>query len=429
MSLTKPQLIIFGSIGAVVLVALAMLLGIIPGLKQTDVPPFTIEVWDQEDPPQIWREIISSYNETVKSATINYVKKDPKTYEAELVNALASDKGPDIFFLEDGQLEKHGDKIKPLADGSLGYKRKDIKNVFADSVVSAVTGGQGELLGVPMFFDTLALFYNRDYFNSANIASPPATWDELVNQSQKLTKTSEVGSIIRSGAALGTASNVEHSSDILLALIYQSGGQVIDTKAGESLIDNPATVSALLFYTSFANSTKKTYAWNSFFANSLEAFAKGDTVMAFGYAKDVKMINGLNPQLNFDAAPLPQPTGQDTEINLGRFRLAVVSRLSKESDNAWRFLLWLESQEAQKKYIDLVGLPPSRRDLVNSKPPSDYLNTFYDQVLSARTIPVAAGMTIPKVLNNMIDAVVNRKFSISEAINRAEADINSVFKP
>lgn len=424
----RPQLIIFGVIALAVLVALGLLTGFLPGLRETgpQAQPFTLEIWGVGDPPELWQEIASAYQQKVaRGATIKFQAKDPASYETELVNAMASGTGPDIFFLPDELVEKHRDKIRPLSDGMLGYQSKNLGAIFADGLVAAMASPAGELWGTPLYFDTLALLYNRDYFNSANIPQPPETWEALSGQVQALTRYTEVGSIRRSGAALGRASNVEHAADILLALLYQSGSAVIDEARRVSAISNPKTREALAFLAAFTDPTRKTYSWNAAFGNSLEAFSRGETAMAFGYAADVKRVAALNPQLNFAVAPLPQQAGSETQVHYGRFTLLAVSRLSKNVDQAWRFLLWLQSRDPQKTYIDALGLPPARRDLSKSKPPREYLVTFYDQVLSSRTLPVTGDRWLAPILDDMIESVVNRKFSVDQAVSRAANEINA----
>lgn len=425
--MNRAQFIIFGAIGVIVLLALLLLTGILPGLKERPPEPFTLIIWGTGDEEELWKTFAGTYKEeNVPSATIEYAQKDPKTYEAELLNALAAGRGPDIFFLSDADLARQRDKIAPLADGLLGYRKRDIKNIFADGAAGAIIGASGALLATPLSLDTLALFFNRDHLNAANIPHPPATWEELLEETKILTRLSSVGGIQRSGIAIGTASNVAHAADILAALILQSGGSFIDPATGESAIDSPATVSALNFYTSFAANTKKSYTWNAFFEPSLRAFANGETAMAIGYAADVPAIAAENPQLNFDVASFPQPAQTAAPLTLGRLNLAAVSRTSTNKDHAWRFLLWLQSENPQKTYIDARGLPPARRDLVASKPPRDYLVPFYDQVLSARTLPVAFGDSLGRILDDMIDAVVNRRFGVEQAITRAANELTAI---
>ncbi len=428
--MNRPQFIIFGAIGVITLVAILLTTGIVPGLKERPPELFTLSIWGSEDEPELWQTIGQTYHEEVSpSATVEYIKKDPQTYETELLNALAAGRGPDVFLLEDTTLKNYQDKIYPLPDGSLDYQERDLKNVFADGALNAITDDSGALLATPLSLDTLALFYNRDYLNAANIPLPPATWEELVDQARILTKLSSVGGIQRSAIALGTATNVEHAADILAALIYQSGGAFISPAGTESALDGPTAVSALSFYTAFANSTRKTYTWNAFFESSLRAFARGDTAMAIGYAADIAALATENPQLNFDVAPLPQSRDAKTPVTLGRIRLLAIPRTSGNKEQAWRFLLWLQSKEIQKTYTDAVGLPSARRDLIRSKPPQEYLATFYDQVLSAKTLPIALGDSLSSILRDTIESVTNRRFSVDAAISRAVAEINTRITP
>jgi ABC-type glycerol-3-phosphate transport system substrate-binding protein len=425
--MNRAQIIIFGFIVVVVILALLVVTGIIPGLKKSPPPPFTLTIWGTTDEPAFWLSIASNYRQnSIETASIVYVKKSQATYEEELVNALASGMGPDIFLLPDTWIEKHLDKVSPLPDGTLGYQKKNLKSIFADHLAEAIITSKNELIGVPLAFDTLGLFFNRDYFNAATIPNPPQTWDELTEDAEKLTKLSDIGTIQRSGVALGTAANVEHAADILVALLFQSGGGVVSVDTTRSTLTDPKVNSALAFYTAFSNVTKKTYSWNLIFENSLDAFAQGKTAMAFGYASDIKRIVAINPQLNFDASKFPQLDLKNRQVNFGRFSLLTVSRTSKQSNQAWTFLLWLEGRDFQKDYIDRSGLPPARRDLVTSAPPRDYLAPFYDQVLSAEVFPPMIANSITPLINDMIDSVVNHRFTITESIQRASSQLNAI---
>ena len=78
--MNKAQLIIFGSIGAIVVLALAVILGVLPGLKERPVRNFSLEIWGTEDSREIWDAIINRFREEVaKGAEIKYVKKAPRT--------------------------------------------------------------------------------------------------------------------------------------------------------------------------------------------------------------------------------------------------------------------------------------------------------------------------------------------------------------
>src|SRR3989344_1767068 len=424
--MTKAQIILYGGIAAITLLAILVLTGVVPGLRESQPPKFSLTIWGADDPEDLWRNLGQSYQKANDSASIKYVAKDPKTYETELVNALAAGKGPDIFMLPDVKISDHRDKIRPLGEDVLGDQKRTLRAVFPDALLDGITGTKDELLGTPLAFDTLGLFYNRDYLNAANIPLPPATWDDLVAAARALTRYTETGSIRRSGVALGTAVNVEHAEDILLALIYQSGGAIIASDDRAADVKTPATSSALDFYSAFANSTKQAYSWNAFFAPSLDAFAAGETAMVFGYAADAKRIFAKKPPPNFDVAPPPRTARESPSLSIGRFSVATVSRLSPEGMNAWRFLLWLQQKSVAEQYSEAVGLPPPRRDLVNAKPPREYLAPFYGQVLTAKTLPLRLGASLAALVRDMIDDTAERRFSTEQGLTRATQRINAL---
>ena len=59
------------------------------------------------------------------------------------------------------------------------------------------------IFAMPLYSDTLALYYNKDLLSQAGIARPPRTWEELEIQVQTLTKIDEYGNITQSGISMG----------------------------------------------------------------------------------------------------------------------------------------------------------------------------------------------------------------------------------
>ena len=82
-------------------------------------------------------------------------------------------------------------------------------------------------------------------------------------------------------------------------------------------------------------------------------------------------------------------------------------------------------KDRAKRYVDTVGLPPARRDLVASNPPRDYLISFYDQVLSARIVPIRLNDSFQTIVDDMIEAVSSRRRTVEQAIAKANADIKA----
>src|SRR3989344_4658343 len=84
-----------------------------------------------------------------------------------------------------------------------------------------------------MFFfktaNSMASYWNRDFFASETIALPPVTWDEFLVDARKLTRRTQDGTVTRSGAAMGLTTNIPEAMDVVSLLALQGGISIIDT--------------------------------------------------------------------------------------------------------------------------------------------------------------------------------------------------------
>src|SRR3989344_4663673 len=419
--LNRAQLIIYGIIGLVVLLALILIVG------GRDAGPGSAEIIVWAAPHRgIERDpllgIVDEYETKNPGTNITLVEKDPTNYESELINALASNQGPDIFFLDDSQILRHQDKISPFPSNELLYAPDSFRTDFADMFHSQLITPEGKIIGFPLYLDTLALFYNKDFFNSANIPAPAATWDAFAEQVKALTIIGADNELKRAGVALGLA-NVDHYTDIVSLLIMQAGDGVYDRAARKVEIDRAAA--PLEFYASFAIPGKKNYSWSLAYQNSFEAFADEKVAMMLWYASDIRRRSSQNPHLNFGTAPVPQIKEGARRVTLGRYQFAAVSRLSLYPSAAWNFVLYLTGPSV-KRYLDVNKLPPARRLLISFS--SDRLVApFYGQVLSAKNWLKPDTKTADDIFKEMIEAVTARRFDAAQTVPIARHRLNTAY--
>jgi multiple sugar transport system substrate-binding protein len=249
----------------------------------------------------------------------------------------------------------------------------------------------GKIYGLPLSVDTLAVFYNKDLLDCAQIAEPPKTWEEFQKLMEKLTKYDKDGKIIQSGTALGTGNNVSGFDDLLFTLFKQSGldfvdrtgrptfQQITDNGVGES--SNPA-MQVINFYTDFANPNRKTYSWNENMGDSLEKFVNGSVGFFFGYSYHYPVIKARAPQLNFGVLPLFQ-LNPDNPANAANYWVQTVTAKSPHQDAAWALVDYLGHSEATKEYLDKTGRPSSMRMYLSEQLQKPELAPFVSQVLVA----------------------------------------------
>ncbi len=415
LSLLNNKTVLIAVFGALVLIGILITFGVLPGRRSATPVPATLEFWNLEDTDEVWRDIFERFRKQFPHLTVSYRRFDEASYEDFLVNRLAEGKGPDVFVLKNSWIAKHRDKIAPLPETG-EYSARDFKRDFADIAVEDLINENNQILGLPLFVDTPALFYNKDIFNTAGIAIPPNDWTDVIRKSQILTKVAPTGDIIRSGMALGGYRNIENAFETLNSLILQNGDSILNKNGTPSLGQQAAE--AVSFYASFADPTKQNYSWTSRMRNSLDSFAEGVTAMVIGMSRDIGRIGARNPHLNFSILPFPQPRDAETRMVYGAYFFPTVSKLSQNQEAAWQFLRFITSREAADLYLRKTSRSPARRDLISAGAPQEQLYVFYNQALIARTWRVPDEKLTRNLFQDMIESVVAKSSTPSQGVDR-----------
>lgn len=389
---------------------------------QPPLEPITINYWRVWDNASDIGPIIAAYNQLHPNITINYRKLRYEEYEAEMLNAFADNRGPDILSIHNTWVAKYQPRLAPMpsrismpyqyVQGTLkkelvteyrdtpipsaaDVKRKFLDVVYEDAVRYGTSAdGQGGqfIYGLPLSVDPMVLYYNRELLNNAGIPNPPRTWQEFQTDVIALTKLDTEGNIIQAGAALGAANNVNRSADILSLLMMQNGtkmtsgnsatfDQIPAEQAGRSMAPG---VEALLFYTDFASPEKTVYTWNEKMPNSRDAFVRGQVAFYFGYSYDRSYIKTQGPKLDFDIAAMPQ-IQSNLPINYASYWLESVAKYSKYQSEAWDFILFATAAENVTSYLDVARKPTALRELVAKQQENDEMEVFAAELLTTKS--------------------------------------------
>ena len=429
----KYKIIIFTVVGILMLLAIsAFIFGKKPGANEKA----SLEFWGT-DPSSYWTAIISAYQTANPNITIKYVQKNPSSYEKDFINSLASGTGPDIISINNTWLNKHLNKLSPMPGGLMSLQ--GFKNTFAD-VASIDLVKSNRIYGIPFYIDTIGLYYNKSLFNNAGIINPPKTWDEFSEDIKQLTQKDGSGDFIRSGAALGTVSNVNYASDILSLLMLQTGTPMLSSDGKKASFDTTVSLqgkafnpgeSALNFYTSFALSSKPVYTWNARMPQAIEAFKTGASAMYLGYAKDLKQITSAVNNLGVAPAPQIKDSLKDSsylDINFASYQAGAVTGISTKKDTAWNFLFFVSTKNAQGSYISASHLPPARKDLISYTVSDALLNIFAKQTLTATSWAQPDDAEVKKIFERMINSVSLSQTSAKEAIKEAVAEVTNLLR-
>lgn len=387
--------------------------------------PLVLKFWSVFDDEDAYAGILAEYRQLHPNIIVEYRKFRFDEYRKAMLDALAEDRGPDVLTLHDTWMGEWQPRLLPVPP-VLSVPYREIQGTIKKEAVTVIRKEAGitvrqvmnnyvepvsgdmvlpteqadprlplvpRVYGLPLFADTLVVYYNRDILNNAGIAAPATYWKQFQEQVKKLTRLDETGAILQSGVALGTADNVPRAADIVSLLMLQNGTQMTDANGQATFDKYPAGVTdrpyppgaeALIFYTDFANPAKEVYSWNDKMPNALDAFVNGKTAYYFSYSYDLPVIRQRNPRLNFGIAPFPQIEG-NTPVHFANYFALAVSRKSTHPDEAWNFVQFASSAEQAQKYLSATKRPTALRSLVNGQLDDLDLSVFASELANAKT--------------------------------------------
>lgn len=441
----------------------------IPGIPGLDTPPeggVELTFWGLYDNSSVYKSILEEF-EKETGHIVEYKKfSDAQEYERKLLTSLTSGENPHIFTIHNTWIPRYQGRFSPLPK-DLIKEYEDFKKVFGEfprvasqpkkyyrpelfvdevkrqfaPAVSTDLIQNGQILGLPFSLNSLVLFYNEDMLSKERLIGPPTTWNEFQTYTKELTETSPSGEIKRAGACIGTANNVNRSSDILAALIMQSGTKMVSEDKTRVLFaqnqTNPSGETfnpgarALRFYTDFADPTKEVYSWNKDQHYSIDAFAEEDCAMLINYSYQTPELENKNPELDFETAQLPQLEKGDRRIDYANYWAHTVnSQIDQEhKEAAWEFILFMQRKKYLMSYLYRTGHPTPRTDLVEwQKDQMSSILASISQVPTAQSWYQSDNEEIELILNKAIKKVNLETASVREAIHSAAERINRLMQ-
>ncbi len=433
----------------------------------------SLEIWGPLGSNDAYAKIVSEYrkiNPLVKE--INYRKFTIDTYKKELIDALAAGQGPDIFLIQNNWLPYFKNKIEPAPEYLINEKQ--LRDNFVDVVVSDFLV-DGKVYSVPLSVNSLALYWNKDLFNAEGITASPATWEEFQQDVGKLTKIDKFGNITQAGAALGTAYNINRSTDILGLLMMQKGAKMTDDRKTMAAFSQVISINgksvnageeAMNFYTDFARSASPFYTWNTVMHYSTDSFSENNLAMMLNYSWHYETVKSKNSKLNFAVAPVPQFSGTPP-LNYANYWSYVVAKnrpavtnpqdkkLAPVDNNvriheAWQFLKFLTLQKSgqftlinaiskgtkdfavnfdpAKEYLGKTGEPAARRDIIEEQKNDPILGPFAYGNLIAKSWYETEPEAIEGNLAEAIDSVNRGGSTVSDALKLASARVSQLMR-
>jgi multiple sugar transport system substrate-binding protein len=343
----------------------------------------------------------------------------------KLTTALQGGEAPDITY-------QYGSSLPQLAQAQgivdLTDWTSETTVDWEDFVAGARTAAtyEGKVLGVPALIDNLAIVYNKDLLEAANVDEPTTdwTWDDFRAAAAATTDpaTKQFGFALPADASEDTVWHYD-------PLLWQAGGEILNADNTEATFNSPEGVQALDVFRTMTVEDRSVYldTTNSKIDNLFNS-GKIAMVMTGPWAL------GGYPDVDYGVQILPSLNGSHQTIS-GPDMWVVFDNGEARRAAALEFLTWFTAPEQVQKDSLMSGHLPTRVSVVEAPgfleqfgkdyPGADVFAENLGNVLQARPV-IAAYPQVSEIQGQAIVAALLGEKSSQEALDEAAQQVDDV---
>ncbi len=305
-----------------------------------------LRVWDRL--PQMGI-VVDMFNSKMKSegkdvsAVFELIPYEQQV--SKFIAALGAGRGPDIYSLDLIQYP-YFISLGAFLDITDHFNSLSFKDELPEGILN-LGRYNDRIYALPYELDLSVLFWNKDLFRKAGLDPDvaPATWEEMVEFSQKLTLDLDGDGTVDQWGFCEVGSAPGEYMFCFLPFVWNNGGRMFDN-TGKVVFNSQETVEALQFWRDLVAKYKVAPpaspqwalgdVYHSFVAGRIAMFPSGNF--------HVTPLKQDAPDLDFGVALLPKGKGEYATFGGGNM-IGIVS-LTKHPEEAWSFIEFAMSEEA-----------------------------------------------------------------------------------
>ncbi len=360
-------------------------------------------------------KLVNEFNKTHKNITIKMSIMPWDVFYEKLLPALAAGDGPDIEAMDTQDLPQYAVKHVFLPLTSY-YKSSPDTPALAKAAVEG-TVVDGTEYAVPANFAPLMLYWNKTLFAKAGLSGPPANWAEWISDLKKLSKP---GASPQYGIAMGDNNTIP----VWPILLWENGGGIVNSGVTKSLLDEPATVSAV-------------QQWSGLIIKdgiTPKNITGADADSLFQAQKAAMEVNGpwattgyAQAKVNFGLAPVPAgPAGTITLADVVAMSINAKDSPAQVAAAETFFNYW-NSKQTQISYAVGTGFVPTRTDITAAELSANPDVALFEAA-GAKAQPYELGTQYTNIETDTWEPAIERILdgaSVSPTLAQANSQINS----
>ncbi|MDD2717460.1 MAG: extracellular solute-binding protein [Candidatus Wallbacteria bacterium] len=385
------------------------------GEKTVSNGKILLNVWESynNEEHELFQKLIKDYQDRNPGIEIKVSQIPWVGHEAKYRTSLTVEGAPDLGRIDTGFLAELVSNDAVLALDEFGVRELESEFVKA-ALYSNIY--KGKIYGLPDQITGVCLFYNKDLFQKCGLdpAKPPQTWDQFLTAAKALTRPEN------NQYGFGMDNSLWWS----FPFFNTFGAEFISEDGKTCLLNKEQAIKALQFKVDLYLKEKvEGGAWIPGAINPEVGFLNGRYAMIFMGPWNVK--NFQKSGVNFGVAMIPAGS-KGTSTNVGGSDM-VIFKSCKYPKEAYSLLRYITGNEFQGKWASqLSQVPTNLKAFGTSEVQKDpILGTFMEQMKTAAPRPPLKGYgRIEEIINPEMEAALNGKKSVEDALNQAVEKIN-----
>jgi sn-glycerol 3-phosphate transport system substrate-binding protein len=357
------------------------------------------------------------------------------TYQETIIKALTAHKSgtppvtsvllsTDMFTLIDE------DAIVPF-DELAGPADKAWLGAFYPAFMANSRTG-GKTWGIPFQRSTIVLYWNKELFKEAGLDpnKPPASWKEMAEYAQKLTKRDASGNVTQWGVQIPSSG---FPYWLFQGLTTPNGVELMNAAGTETYFDKPEVVEALQFWLDLSQKNKVMPTGVIEWGTTPKDFFERKVAMIWTTTGNLTNVRN-NAKFDFGVAMLPAAKRRGSPTGGGNFY--VFKKSSKEQQQAaLKFIKWITTPERAAQWGIDTGYVAVRPDAWETARMTEYVKGFpqaavaRDQLqFSVAELSTHDNQRVTKALNDGLQAALTGAKPPQQAMKDSQAEAARILR-
>jgi multiple sugar transport system substrate-binding protein len=398
-----------------------------------------ITFWDENAGPQrtpIWEKLIADFEDANPDIDVEYVGLPKDSSKSKLDTAIAADDMPDVGSVQTSWLPEFSirEALLPLDDYLADSELNELINEGAVTFNKDVVR-DGKLYGIPYTQNLDVIWIRSDWFKDAGLEAPD-TWDEFFTSVDEMTADGRYGYTIRGGAG--------GSFQLQRLMFAYSGLENYFEDNGKSTINDPKHVEFLeKYFDLYKKNTPKSDITNDY-KEMIAGFDTGVVAMVHHNIGSFGEHSKAFEPDQFQAIPLPKTEDGRYVVEGGNTINMSIFNTTKNPDEAWKFVEFINSAESQSYWNEEVGQIPTNADVLDMDwiKDSAHIKTAFEVYDNPQTVLYKPPFYLPdyrSILDNIVDSGTQKVMSgdstvqefldeWAKAVEDSEAKYNDAMK-